>query len=130
MKIFMHSPGVLDKYYLFKRLLIMKLTLFFILVVNLASFANGYSQTKISLNFKDADLSKVLSTIEHRSSYHFAYSNGNMPTDKVTINVTDENVIDVLDKILGTLNLGYKELPNHLLVIAAIDKLADYTTEQ
>ena len=126
MKIFMHSWSVSDKYYLFKRLLIMKLTLFLILVFNLGAFADVYSQTKISVNFKEADLKRALSIIERNSSYRFVYSDRIASTDKkITINANNENVTDVLDKILGDLGLVYKELnDNHLIAIAPFDKIA------
>ena len=121
----MHSLSVTDKYYLFKRLLIMKLTLFFTLILNLSAFASVYSQTKISLNFKDAELKTVLATIERNSSYRFVYSNRTTPSDKkVTINTSNEDVTNVLNKIFGQLNLSYQELDNNLVVIAPVDKTA------
>jgi TonB-linked SusC/RagA family outer membrane protein len=127
----MHSWSVSDKFYLFKRLLIMKLTLFLILVFNIGAFADVYSQTKISLNFKEADLTRVLSTIERNSSYHFVYSNQKMPTDqKVTINVKNGNVTDVLDKILGEAGLVYKEMEDHLVVIAPLNKAVESAAVQ
>jgi hypothetical protein len=126
MKILIHPYRVSDKYYLFKCLLIMKLTLFFILIFNIGAFADVYSQTKISLNYKDADLTKVLSEIEHNSSYHFTYSNSNIAVNKkVTIVANDANVIDVLNKIFGDLNLSYVETGNHLISIAPLNKIAD-----
>ena len=131
MKKFMHLYSVSDKYYLFKRLLIMKLTLFLILIFNIGAFADVYSQTKVSLNFKDADLKQVLRTIERNSSYRFVYSERSTPTNKkITINATNETVTDVLDKILGDLNLVYKDQGNNLLAIATPDKMAEYLAEQ
>ncbi|GAB2971908.1 TonB-dependent receptor [Mucilaginibacter puniceus] len=108
----------------------MKLTLFFLLIFNICAFADVYSQTKISLNFKDADLKQVLKTIERKSSYRFAYSERKMPTEKVSIIVNNENVTDVLDKILGDLNLIYKDQGNNLLAISTPDKMAEYLAEQ
>jgi TonB-linked SusC/RagA family outer membrane protein len=131
MKKFMHLYSVSDKYYLFKRLLIMKLTLLFLLIFNICAFADVYSQTKISLNVKDADLKQVLQTIERNSSYRFVYSERKTPTDKkVTINATNKNVTEVLDEILGNLNLIYKDQGNNLLAISTPDKMAEYLAEQ
>ncbi len=131
MKNFMHPNRVSDKYYLFKRLLIMKLTLFLILIFNIGAFADVYSQTKISLSFKDADLKQVLRTIERKSNYRFVYSERNTPTNKkITISATNESVTDVLDKILGDVNLVYKDQGNNLLAIATPDKMAEYLAEQ
>lgn len=131
MKIFMHSRSVTDKYYLFKRLLIMKLTVFFIMVLNLSAFANVYSQTKISVNFRDTDLGNVLASIENNSSYRFVYSNNKIRTDKkVTIKADNQEVANVLDQMLSELGLDYKEFDNHLVVIAPVGKLNEYLAEQ
>src|SRR5215217_5660787 len=116
MKIFMHSRSVTDKYYLFKRLLIMKLTVFFIMVLNLSAFANVYSQTKISVNFRDTDLGNVLASIENKSSYRFVYSNNKIRTDKkVTIKADNQEVSNVLNQMLSELGLDYREFDNHLV---------------
>ena len=125
MKIIMHSRSVSDKFYLFKRLLIMKLTLFFILIFNIGAFANVFSQTTVSLNFKEADLEKVLLTIETNSSYRFVYSNNKILTGKkITIKADNENVTDVLNKILSNSGLFYIERENHLVAIAPVGTLA------
>src|SRR5690606_15701137 len=91
---------------------------------NLGAFADAYSQLRISLNFKDAKFKKVISEIERNSSYRFVYSERKIPTDKkITINADNENVTDVLDKVLGDMGLEYKELNNHLVVIAPSGKM-------
>lgn len=127
MKIFMHSRSVSEKFYLFKRLLIMKLTLFFVLIFNIGAFANVFSQTKISFNLKDADLSKVIETIENKSSYRFVYSNTKTLTDKkITLKADNENLTDVLSKVFTEFGLVYKEIDNQLVAIARADDMAAY----
>ena len=123
----MHSRSVSEKFYLFKRLLIMKLTLFFILIFNIGAFANVFSQTKISFNLKDADLSKVIETIENKSSYRFVYSNTKTLTDKkITLKADNQNLAEVLNKVFGEMGLVYKEIDNNLVAIARADDMAAY----
>ncbi len=53
------------------------------------------------------------------------YSEKITPTDKkIAISATNESVTDVLDKILGDLNLVYKDQGNNLLAISTPDKMA------
>lgn len=90
-----------------------------ILAFHFGALADVFSQTRISLNLKDANLKKVISSIERNSSYRFVYSERKIPNDKkITINAANENVIDVLDEVLGSIGLEYKELGDHLVVIA------------
>ena len=124
MKIFMHSWSVSDKIYL-KRLLIMKLTLFLILIFNIGAFANVFSQTKISINLKDADLEKLREAIELKSDYRLVYSNSKSLTNKkITIKFDNANVTDVLNAALGEFGLVYKELDNHLISISRAGDIA------
>jgi type II secretory pathway component GspD/PulD (secretin) len=103
----------------------MKLTLFFILIFNIGAFANVFSQTTVSLNFKEADLEKVLLTIENNSSYRFVYSNNKILTGKkITVKADNKNVTDVLDEILRNSGLFYIERENHLVAIAPAGTLS------
>lgn len=121
MNFFKHLIGVKDKYWLFKSLLIMKLTFALILFFNFQAIANVYSQTKVTLNFKSADFKKVLTTIEQQSIYHFVYSEQKMPANvKVSLTVSNIEVTEVLDKILANSGLTYSVLQNHLVVIAPV----------
>jgi len=123
----MHSWSVSDKFYLFKRLLIMKLTLFFILIFNIGAFANVFSQTKISLNLKDADLERLREVIESKSDYRLVYSNSKTLTNvKITLKADNKNVTDVLTEALSAMGLVYSELDNHLIAIARADDMAAY----
>ncbi|MCR8560104.1 SusC/RagA family TonB-linked outer membrane protein [Mucilaginibacter sp. BJC16-A38] len=99
----------------------MKLTFALILFFNLQSVASVYSQTKVTLNLKSTSFKKVLSTIERQSSYHFVYSERKIPTDKIiNLNVNDEEVTTVLNKILVNSGFTFNELENHLVVITPV----------
>jgi hypothetical protein len=66
--------GVMEKYWLLKAILIMKLTLVLILFFSLNVVADGYSQTKVTLNLKSASFKTIIASIEKQSAYHFVYS--------------------------------------------------------
>ena len=118
MKYFKHLKGVRDKHWLFKSILIMKLTLTFIIIFSLQSVANVYSQQKVTINLKSADFKKVISAIQTQTSYHFVFSERKIPsTRKVSINVENENVFAVLDRLLANSVFTYTQLDNNLIVI-------------
>ncbi|WP_157799170.1 SusC/RagA family TonB-linked outer membrane protein [Mucilaginibacter auburnensis] len=109
----------------------MKLTVILVMVLNLSAFANVFSQTKISVDLKDTDLSTLINTIERNTSYRFVFSNRKTPTDKkVTVKADNQDVTAVLGKVLADLNLDFRELDNHLVVIAPAGKLNEYLAEQ
>ncbi|NOW94079.1 SusC/RagA family TonB-linked outer membrane protein [Mucilaginibacter sp. SG564] len=96
----------------------MKLTCTLIIFFNFLVLSS-HAQTRVTLNLQSADFRKVLSIIEHQSSYHFVYSERKVPVmKKVTIDAKNEEVTTVLDKILLNSGFAYTELANHLVVIA------------
>lgn len=120
MKFFKHPKmGVMEKYWLIKSLLIMKLTTLLIILFNLNVVASGFSQTKVTINLKSADFKKVIATIQKQSVYHFVYSESNPPSiKKIDINVQNEEVQKVISDLLANSGFKYSELPNHLIVIS------------
>ncbi|MDB5089034.1 MAG: TonB-dependent Receptor Plug Domain protein [Mucilaginibacter sp.] len=122
MKFFKHPKmGVMEKYWLLKAILIMKLTLVLILFFSLNVVANGYSQTKVTLNLKSASFKTIISSIEKQSAYHFVYSESKIPGDKnININVENAEVTAVLDQVLANSGFKYNELQNHLVVISPL----------
>src|SRR5690242_7839646 len=113
-----YPRGVSVRYWLIKSFVIMKLAFIILLVSCLQVAANGYGQTKITLNLKSVALKKALSVIEKNSSYRFLYSERQIPAGtKVDIHVKDEPVLKVVDQILNPTDLSYRELKNNLLVI-------------
>lgn len=129
MKYFKHLQGVRNKYWLFKSILIMKLIIIFLVVFNLQSFANVYSQQKVTINLKAADFKKVISAIQTQTNYHFVFSERKIPAGKnISINVKNENVTTVLDQLLVNSDFTYTQLDNNLIVItgkndAVVDKV-------
>jgi len=120
MKFFKHPKmGVMEKYWLLKSLLIMKLTTLLIILFNLNVVASGFSQTKVTINLKSADFKKVISAIQKQSDYHFVYSESNPPSiKKIDLHVQNTEVPQLISDLLANSGFKYNELPNHLIVIS------------
>jgi TonB-linked SusC/RagA family outer membrane protein len=126
MKYFKHLKGVRDRYWLFKLILIMKLTLIFIVIFNLQSVASVYSQQKVTINLKSADFKTVISAIQKQTNFHFVFSERKIPvTRNVSINVENENVTTVLSKLLANSNFTYTLLENNLIVITTKNEVVN-----
>lgn len=96
---------------------LMKLTCAFMLICCLHVSAGGFTQDKISLNVKSADLKKVLNEIQKRTAYRFLYNQALVSDKKVDINITDAEVPTVLNTIFDGKGIGYQILDNKLIVL-------------
>jgi TonB-linked SusC/RagA family outer membrane protein len=97
---------------------IMKLTTVCMLMFGLQVSAGVYSQTKISLNLEGVNIKKALSVIEHKSSYRFLYNQALLSGNpKVEVTAVNEDVLNVLDRMLNNTSLSYEVLDNYLIVI-------------
>ncbi|SHG62062.1 TonB-linked outer membrane protein, SusC/RagA family [Pedobacter caeni] len=96
-----------------------------VIFLTLVGSLNGYPQTengtqyRVSLNFKSADFKKLIDAIQKQSPYHFIFSEKKIPLNKINIQVSNEEVSKVLDRVLAGSAYTYKLLPNHLIVIRA-----------
>lgn len=125
MKHFKHPKGVLIKSWLKKPMLVMKLTIFLIVISCFQVSAKGFSQN-ITLNLKSVELRKALSTIEDRYPYHFLYSERKIAgNEKININVTNATITEVLDRLLAGTGLSYKQLDNNLIVLTRYEVAKD-----
>ncbi len=79
--------------------------------------ANGYSQEKISLDYANINIKKLLTLVSRKSDYTFLYRNVTIPDKTVNIRVKDAYVLDVLEETLAGTNLSFKELSGKLIVI-------------
>jgi TonB-dependent starch-binding outer membrane protein SusC len=117
---------------LIKCLLMMKFTVLLVIVLSLQSFARGYGQDNISLRLEKAHLKKAFKTIEEQGIFRFVYKDEILPREfRVTIDVKDRPLNEVLDKILKNSALSYKRIGGNLVVItnvpAPIEKLVTPT---
>lgn len=88
-----------------------------ILLIGLIFPLCTYAQTKVTLNFTDANFEQVIEAIQQQTIYHFAYSESKIPKHQVSIRVEDEDATKVLDQLLLTGAYTYSLLPNNLIVI-------------
>src|SRR6185312_1835968 len=116
MKLFKHQNGVLIKPWLKKSLLIMKFTIILIFISCMQLSAKTYSQN-ITLNLKSVELKKTISTNEKHTPYRFLYSERNIGNDKITLNVTNAGLSQVMKELLSGTGLSYKQLDNNLVVL-------------
>src|ERR1700712_1038002 len=98
-------------------LLYMKLSVF-LLVCSLQAYSSGFSQEKISLTLKDAEIKKALTVLQRISSYRFIYNDDILPAEtRVNINVRNAAIQDVLDLLFKATTLRYKLMDNNLIVV-------------
>jgi TonB-linked SusC/RagA family outer membrane protein len=99
---------------LFKILLVMKLVIFLITVACLQVSASALAQ-KITLNEKDAPLEKIFNEIKAQTGCNFFYEHNILNgTSKVTINVKDASLPDVLNLCLANQPLVYTIAGNNI----------------
>lgn len=103
---------------LLKWLLVMKLTAVLTLFFTLNVAASGFGQDKISLRVKNTAIEGVLRTIEKQTNYRFLYNNNLEDIrEKVSLNVKDASLSEVLSLVLEKTRLLYQEMDNNLIVI-------------
>jgi TonB-linked SusC/RagA family outer membrane protein len=84
----------------------MKLTTIILFISLLQVSARGYSQ--ITLNEKNAPLTKVLESIEMQSGYVFLYNESNLPRTNLNIKTDHATITEVLNKYFRPLGIAYQ----------------------
>lgn len=102
-----------------KYFLMMKLTLVIFLLIGLQTLAlNSSSQSKITLDLKRSSISEVLKRIESKYEYRFAYNDEvKFSNHKVDVNVKNENIESVIEKLLRNTAFSYRKINNGLYAI-------------
>jgi TonB-linked SusC/RagA family outer membrane protein len=96
----------------------MKLTIAIMLFACLQVSAEGWSQDRITLKMTGAEIKKVLFAIEKKSNYRFLFTEEairNKP--KVSVDVVQATVNEVLDRVLANTGISYKVLGTNLVVL-------------
>lgn len=97
---------------------IMKLTIALLLIACLQVSARGWSQDRITLKMNEAEIKKVLFAIEKKSTYRFLFSDEAVKgKPRVTVDVVEMPLAEVLDKILANTGVSYKILGTNLVVL-------------
>lgn len=72
---------------------------------------------KITLQLKNEKLHVILERIERKSGYVFVYSNDEIDTEqRLTINVRDRQLSEVLNELLGPVNIGYEVVKDKIIL--------------
>lgn len=105
----------------------MKLSAIFMVVFTLNLSATGFSQ--FSFNSEGKTIREVLDIIEEESNYRFFYNDEFESVDNfVDITFKNQDINQVLDKLLASTDYTYKVFENNLIVISLRDdvhKLSD-----
>ncbi len=96
----------------------MKLTAAILLTGFLHVSAGVYSQDRITLHMKSADLRKVLNAIEQKSGYRFLYHE-NLLSEMRRVDVSADNaeVLSVMEHVLKNSPLGFELVNDKLIVL-------------
>lgn len=101
-----------------KALLLMRLTALLTLFFTLNASAHGFGQEKISLRAKKTEIGGLLRSIEKQTQYRFLYNNNLQDIrEKISIDVKDAELKEVLDLMLNKTRLLYQLMGNNLVVI-------------
>jgi len=85
----------------------------------------------ITLGVKDAPLSEVLPQIESQSGYTFFYSDGTLdPSAKVSLNVVNASLKQVLDEIFAGLPVGWSLMEGNIILSPVLEKSTATTAKE
>ncbi|MDR0573484.1 MAG: TonB-dependent receptor [Tannerella sp.] len=104
----------------------MKITLFLFALSTFSLIAsNAFSQSmKLSMSLKNATIKEILLEVKKQTDYSFLYNNEELNDQKkVSINVTDNTVDEILDVILKNQNLSYAIENNTILIYKSEKKI-------
>ncbi|WP_120272924.1 SusC/RagA family TonB-linked outer membrane protein [Mangrovibacterium diazotrophicum] len=97
----------------------MKLTLLALLLFVAQGFAiNSYSQgTRLSLKIENQSIKQALSTIEDQTDYYFLYNSRFVDVEKkVSLNVPDNSIENVLDELFSGTNIKYEIVDRQIIL--------------
>ena len=104
---------------------IMRLSLVLcMLTIFCASATVSYSQVnEISLHLEDATLEQALEAIKQQSEYSFWYRNDEINLGrKVSVNINNQNIANVLDRLIATQGLAYTINEKHIVIYKTNEK--------
>lgn len=114
-----------------KTFLIMRIIVFLLLATFLQTQANSaYAQrTKLSLNYNNTALEKVLDAIEHQSEFFFLYNEKLVDAKrKVSVKVSEQRIEEILDQLLDGTNVEYSIIDRK--IVLAPDDIAAVVQQQ
>ncbi len=115
-----------------KLLKVMKITIFLFLISVVSVFAGKtYSQTKLlNLDEKSSTVKEVLRNIEEQSEFYFMYSEKLVDVNRqVSINIENQKINEVLDKVFAGTNVIYT-VKDRFILLTSPEVLGDVNTFQ
>ncbi|MFT3703301.1 MAG: carboxypeptidase-like regulatory domain-containing protein [Agriterribacter sp.] len=107
-----------------KVLTVMKLTVLFIMLGVCQVMAKAKAQDKVTINLNKVAIDKILNSIEQQGYYRFVYnSNLRELKQKISIDVKDALIQDVLKNMLTGTTLAFNILDDNLIVIREDESL-------
>ncbi|MCE5345517.1 MAG: TonB-dependent receptor [Bacteroidales bacterium] len=99
----------------------MKITLILLFTTLIQLSASVYSQTtKFSFNLVEVQATDVLKKIEDQSEFRFFYQNEQLNDGrKVSINVTDKTIEEILDDLFKGQDIKFKVFDDNLILLAS-----------
>ena len=107
---------------IFTKMRVALLMSFLCLAANVFAYADvrypsGVLDKKISLSMSNKGLKNVLTKIEQAASVKFAYATQTIPlNNKVSIDVKDQRLGDVLEVLLSPYNVSYEAVGNQIII--------------
>jgi TonB-linked SusC/RagA family outer membrane protein len=110
--------------FIFKLILMSKITFFLFFAGLLQVAGAGYAQvTKLNLNMTNVALIEVFEKIEEQSEFRFFYDNSQVDlTQKVSVDVTNRKIENVLDDLCKNTNISYEVMDRHILITSTGEK--------
>jgi TonB-linked SusC/RagA family outer membrane protein len=101
-----------------KILLVMRLTLFFVVMSFFSAYSISYAQkTKLNIKVHNTQVKEVLNKIEKQSEFFFMYDNKQVDVErKVNLEVNSENIDQVLKKLFEGVDINFKVINRQILL--------------
>lgn len=95
-----------------------KIRLLLVILISFFCFSyQVYAQKRITLDFSQEKLIKVLNDIQKQTAYSFVYNNSLVNGNRiVTVNLKDATIEAVLDKLFGNTSIAYKISGNQIVL--------------
>lgn len=105
-----------------KRLLTMKLSIFFTFLTIMQVSASVYSQNaRFNFNVENKTMREVFKLIEHESNFRFFYNDEFKDLNKnVSFDITGKKIDDIMTLILDNTDVTYRVLENNVIVITPL----------
>nr|WP_321353901.1 TonB-dependent receptor [uncultured Draconibacterium sp.] len=126
------KPEALGKLYPFakKMMLIMRLTIFLVLVSVLASTASVYSQTtKLTVKVKNSRIAEVFDAIEQQSDFYFFYNRDLFDDNQiVSVDMEGKTVEEILNELFDSKSVTYEVVDSNILIKTVEEKVRESNT--